>query len=119
LPALKRLDETVKELSFYLFCKYRHEVSTKERKEIQRSIYGMFLSLNISALYRYFYKWCGRPELFKMASKGRWEYLDIFGLAYLKICIEGIIPKCPLAGMQKLHMDTITNFGYPISTIHM
>jgi DNA helicase-2/ATP-dependent DNA helicase PcrA len=91
LPALKRLDETVKELSFYLFYKYRHEVSTKERKEIQRSVYGMFLSLNISTLYRYFYKWTGRPELFKMASKGRWEYLDIFSLAYLKICIEGVI----------------------------
>ncbi|NML41850.1 AAA family ATPase [Chitinophaga sp. G-6-1-13] len=90
LPLLKRGPEMAAALAQYLFYKHRYEADTKDKTVLKRAVAAMFGNANIFRLYKEFFKWTGQPTMFKMAAAKVLEYLDAFGLAYLKICLEGV-----------------------------
>ena len=55
------------------------------KKEIKR----MFAGGNDLQVYKDFFAWTGKPELFKMRKNRTLEYSDLAPLAYLHIVLEG------------------------------
>jgi DNA helicase-2/ATP-dependent DNA helicase PcrA len=50
----------------------------------------MFRFNNVLDFYRDYYRWLGRPELFRYEPGQTLEYADVFALIYLRIRLEGI-----------------------------
>lgn len=89
LPLLKRFPEIIKDIEENINIYYKYQIEAKERTEIRKAITGMFKTCNIRELYKDFYQWLEKPELFKLASRSTLEYSDVFPLIYLKIRLEG------------------------------
>ncbi len=92
-PLLNRTNEMVGAISLFLLRKYKYEVTASDKRTIKRAIVGMSGTTNILRLYKGFFVWMGEPGLFKMHSRNTLEYHDAFGLAYLKLCVEGFQPN--------------------------
>ncbi|HVI43421.1 MAG TPA: 3'-5' exonuclease [Chitinophaga sp.] len=92
-PILKRPQEIVNALTAFITYKYGHTVTAKEKDGIRKAVTGMFISTNMLKLYKDFFMWMNRPDLFKMAAKDILEHHDLSGLAYLKICLQGVQPQ--------------------------
>jgi DNA helicase-2/ATP-dependent DNA helicase PcrA len=65
-------------------------VAGEERTRLRSTLRGMFTSKNLRTIYKEFYGWIGRPEMFKAAPRGALEYADVFPLAYAKILLDGV-----------------------------
>lgn len=61
-----------------------------ERAEVRSKLRAMFANKNLKTIYKDFYSWIGRPEMFKAAPKGALEYSDVFPLVYTKIMLDGV-----------------------------
>lgn len=88
LSLLKRIKEMENRLAHHLFYKHRYEVSSKDKAELRKAINNMSGSKTIKILYKDFYVWLGRKDLLKSIINKGIEYLDAFGLAYLKMHID-------------------------------
>lgn len=92
LPLLKRFPEVIKNVQDYVKDNAKRKVTAAEKNKIAAAIPRMFKVSNVLDLYKDFYKWMGKEELFKMGSDGKLEYADVFPLIYCKIRLEGITP---------------------------
>ena len=88
LSLLKRIKELENRLTQHLFYKHRYEASSKDKAELKKAINNMSGTKNIKILYKDFYVWLDRKDLLKSINNKGIEYLDAFGLAYLKISID-------------------------------
>lgn len=68
---------------------YRITVSTAERNLLKKEIRNMFAGNNDIQVYKDFFEWMGKPEMFKMRKNRTLEYSDLAPLAYLHIALEG------------------------------
>ena len=68
---------------------YRITVTAKERTFLKKEIRGMFAGNNDIQLYKDFFKWIGKTEMFKMRKNHMLEYMDLAPLVYLHIALEG------------------------------
>ncbi|MFW5707017.1 MAG: HelD family protein [Bacteroidota bacterium] len=89
LPIMKRFVPIAKAVEENIRFYYKRDVSPDERKEILREVTRMFSITNLRQLYRAFFDWLGKPYWLKMTARSRYEYADVFPLAYLKIRFEG------------------------------
>lgn len=85
----KRITQMLIGIAEYVnnYCQF--EIKGNERNEIRKKIRRMFRTTNIKVLYNNFYKWLGRPEMFRMDNGSVYEYSDVFPLLYLKMALEG------------------------------
>lgn len=65
--------------------------TTAERNMLKKEIKNMFGGNNDIQVYKNFFEWIGKPELFKMRKNRTLEYADLAPLAYIHIAFEGII----------------------------
>lgn len=89
LSLLKRIKEMESRLAQHLLFKHRYEVSSKDKTDLKKAINNMSGSKNIKILYKDFFVWLGRKDLFKPGNNKNIEYLDAFGMAYLKMNLDG------------------------------
>lgn len=89
IPILKRAPEVVKDIQQHVRNVVQRKLTGSEKSQIWEAIPAMFKTNYVLDLYRDFYKWIGKPELFKMVDGGTLEYSDIFPLIYCKIRLEG------------------------------
>lgn len=68
---------------------YRITGTTAERNLLKKEIRNMFAGNNDIQVYKDFFKWMGKPEMFKMRKNRTLEYSDLAPLAYLHIALEG------------------------------
>lgn len=68
---------------------YRITVATTERNMLKKEIRKMFGGNNDIQVYKDFFEWIGKPEMFKMRKNRTLEYSDLAPLAYLHIALEG------------------------------
>lgn len=68
---------------------YAFTITTTERNFLKKEIKGMFAGNNDLQVYKDFFTWIGKPELFKMRKNRTLEYADLAPLAYLHIALEG------------------------------
>lgn len=90
IPLLKRFPEMVKDIQQHVRNVVQRKLTGEEKAQIWRAIPGMFKSADVFELYKDFYGWAGKEDLFKMGDSGRLEYADVFPLIYFKMRLEGI-----------------------------
>lgn len=88
-PLLKRPKKLADRLKQHLHFKKYHELSGKEKKQLEKQIRNMHGSANLKVLYKRFYSWLDRKHLLKRITKNQIEFLDAFGMAYLKMLLYG------------------------------
>lgn len=69
---------------------YRITVTTAERNMLKKEIRKMFGGNNDIQVYKDFFEWIGKPEMFKMRKNWTLEYSDLAPLVYIHIALEGI-----------------------------
>jgi DNA helicase II / ATP-dependent DNA helicase PcrA len=90
MPMLKRLPEVVKEIQQYVRNQVQRKLSGQDKSKIWEAVPRMFAINNVFDLYKNFYVWAGKPDLFKTLHNGELEYADVFPLIYCKIRLEGV-----------------------------
>ncbi|MCU0369260.1 MAG: AAA family ATPase [Cyclobacteriaceae bacterium] len=89
IPILKRTPEVVKDIQQYVRNAVQRKLTGHEKSQIWQAMPGIFKTNHVLDLYRDFYRWIGKPELFRMAQGDVIEYSDVFPLIYCKIRLEG------------------------------
>ena len=90
MPMLKRFPEVAKEILQYVRNHVQRKLTGQEKSKVWESLPRMLKVNNVFDLYKDFYTFCGKPELFKQAANGTLEYADVFPLIYCKIRMEGV-----------------------------
>jgi DNA helicase-2/ATP-dependent DNA helicase PcrA len=65
------------------------EVVGDERARIRKELRQMLTDTNLKTIYKNFFTWINRPEMFKRGPKAMLEYSDVFPFVYLKVMLEG------------------------------
>jgi DNA helicase-2/ATP-dependent DNA helicase PcrA len=89
IPLLKRFPEVVKDIQQYVRNSVQRKLTGQEKAQIWEEVPRMFKMNNVFDLYKNFYTWLGKPELFRMSDGNTLEYADVFPLIYCKIRLEG------------------------------
>jgi DNA helicase-2/ATP-dependent DNA helicase PcrA len=89
IPLLKRFPEVIKDIQNHVRNIVQRKLTGQEKTQIWQSVPRMFKMNNVLDLYRDFYTWVGKKELFRMDGD-KLEYADVFPLIYFKIRLEGI-----------------------------
>jgi DNA helicase-2/ATP-dependent DNA helicase PcrA len=90
IPLLKRFGEVTKDVLQFVRSNMQRKLTGGERTKIIEAIPAMFKMNNIVDLYRDFFRWAGKPELFRFHNGEALEYADVFPLIYFKIRLEGL-----------------------------
>lgn len=90
IPLLKRFPEVIKDIQQYVRNSVQRKLTGHEKSQIWQAVPRMFKINNVFELYKDFYTWIGKEELFKMVHGGVLEYADVFPLIYCKFRLEGI-----------------------------
>ncbi|MBI4791471.1 MAG: AAA family ATPase [Deltaproteobacteria bacterium] len=89
-PGSERLTWVAQVIAHDLWLKNGYEITAKERAELKASLRKMHRSATLRTLYREFFAWLGKPELFKPVRNSKLEFSDVFPLIYLKMRLEGM-----------------------------
>jgi DNA helicase II / ATP-dependent DNA helicase PcrA len=92
VPLLKRIPEVVKDISDYIRDKRPGKLQGFEKKKIWEAVPQMVRFTDFFSLYKNFYAWLKRGEMFVSDAHGMLEYADVFPLIYCKIRLEGVQP---------------------------
>jgi DNA helicase-2/ATP-dependent DNA helicase PcrA len=68
---------------------YRIAITTINRNRLKKEIKNMFAGNNNFQVYRAFFEWIGKPEMFKLRKNRTLENSDLAPLAYLHIALDG------------------------------
>ena len=90
IPLLKRIPQVVKEIQNFVRDNTKRKLSGNEKAQIWEAVPRMLKINDVFDLYKDFYGWLGKKELFRMTQEGMLEYADVFPLIYFKIRVEGI-----------------------------
>ena len=90
VPLLKRIPQVVKDIQQFVRTNTDRKLTGQEKSQIWQAVPLMIKVNNIFELYKNFYTWLGRPELFHMAPGNVLEYSDVFPLIYCRIRMEGV-----------------------------
>ncbi|WPP52017.1 HelD family protein [Catalinimonas niigatensis] len=89
LPLLSRLPMVIQEVRDFVRAAINRKLSGREKSAIHQALSTALPRANVLELYRDFYEWLGRKDLFRMQGNVL-EYADVFPLIYCKIRLEGI-----------------------------
>ncbi|HLT80289.1 MAG TPA: UvrD-helicase domain-containing protein [Cyclobacteriaceae bacterium] len=88
-PLLQRMPMLAEEVQAYVRAEVKRRPSGRERSRIHQGLNEAAGSQSLMELYRGFYQWLDREDLFTMKGNVL-EYADVFPLIYCKIRLEGI-----------------------------
>ena len=89
VPLLNRAPEVIKDIQQFVRNAVQRKLSGGEKNQIWQAVPRMFKTNSVLDIYRGFYTWIGKPELFKILPGEKLEYADVFPLIYCKIRLEG------------------------------
>ena len=88
-PMRKRFETMADYIVELTEVKYNFEVTTAERNMLKKEIKKMFAGNDDLQVYKDFFAWIGKPEMYKMRKNRTIEHADLAPLAYLHIALEG------------------------------
>ena len=91
-----------------LTVKYYFTVTTAVKNLLKKEIKNMFAGNNDIQIYKDFFEWVGRPQLFKLRKNRTLEYADLAPLAYLRIALDGNIVQ---SGVKHLLIDEMQDYS--------
>lgn len=89
VPVIEKLEKTASILAGSARDEHGGKIKPAAANKIKPVVKKMFKSLNPLAMYKEFYHFMGKPELFKLKKTRMLEFSDVFPLVYLKIVVEG------------------------------
>jgi DNA helicase-2/ATP-dependent DNA helicase PcrA len=89
VPLLNRLPLVIKEVQVYVKSAVQRKLTGHEKTRIHKTLSGAVGKVTLLDLYRSFYQWLDRENLFRMHGNVL-EYSDVFPLIYCKIRLEGV-----------------------------
>lgn len=90
MPMGRRIPEVVKEVLQYIRNGANRKLSGSEKAKVWELVPRMFTIRSAFDVYKGFYNWIGKPEMFRMMHGMKLEFADVFPLIYCKIRLEGI-----------------------------
>ena len=88
-PMRQRFEAMTDYILDMMKVQYAFTVTTAEWNFLKKEIKRMFAGNNDLQVYKDFFAWMDKPELFKMRKNRTLEYADLAPLAYLHIALEG------------------------------
>ncbi len=114
IPLLKRFPEVVKDVQQFVRNNVQRKLNGNDKAKIWEAVPGMFKINNVFDLYKDFYRWMEKPELFRMGADGTLEYADVFPLIYCKIRLEGMQPYSHVKHLLVDEMQDYTPVQYAV-----
>ena len=114
IPLLKRLPEVAKDIQQYVRTSVQRKLTGNEKAQIWQTLPNMFKMNSVFDLYRDFYKWIGKKELFRPHQDSVLEYADVFPLIYCKIRLEGAKPFDNVKHLLVDEMQDYTPIQYAV-----
>jgi DNA helicase II / ATP-dependent DNA helicase PcrA len=68
-------------------------IENKQRAELRAQIKAMVRETDLKKLYKGFFDWIGKSEMFKTGPKGAFEFADVYPLIYLKLQLASTPPN--------------------------
>ena len=87
---------------------YYFTITTSEKNLLKKEIKKMFAGNNDLQIYKEFFVWVGKPELFKLRKNRMLEYADLAPLAYLHMALDGNITS---PGVKHLLIDEMQDYS--------
>ena len=88
-PVRQRFEAMTDYILQMVQIQYRITATTAERNMLKKEIRNMFAGNNDIQVYKDFFKWTGKPDMFKMRRNRTLEYSDLAPLAYLRMALDG------------------------------
>ena len=88
-PMRQRFETMTDYILEMMKVQYGFNITTAERNRLKKEIKKMFAGNNDLQVYKDFFSWIEKPELFKLRKNRMLEYTDLAPLAYLHITLEG------------------------------
>ena len=92
LPFAQQINEVLGAIVDRLQTRHAKPITGPDRTRLRGQLKRMLASTSLKALYKGFYRWLGKPEMFKAGSGSSYEYADVFPLIHLKLSLEGVTP---------------------------
>jgi DNA helicase-2/ATP-dependent DNA helicase PcrA len=108
LPTRQRLDKTGAVLAGRARDENGERLKNSAANKVKTAVKKMFQSLNLLVLYKEFYNFTGRPEMFKLQKPRTLEFSDVFPLVYLKLLFEGT--KGSFEAVKHLVVDEMQDY---------
>jgi len=89
MPIMKRFPEVIGDILQHLRGLVNRKLTGREKTKVWEAVPRMFRIGSVMELYRDFYDWLGRRDLFTQFNGDGLEYADVFPLIYFKIRLEG------------------------------
>jgi len=91
VPMLKRFAQVAQDVRDHVRNATGRKLTGQEKASIGEGVPRMFRFAQVLDLYQDFYRWLGRPELFRYDAQRRYlEYADVFAFLYLRLRLEGL-----------------------------
>jgi len=90
MPIFKRFPEVINDITHHIRNQTKRKLTGHEKQRIWEAVPRMFRFTQVLDLYKDFFKFIGRPDMFAMAPNDTLEYADVFPLIYCRIRLEGI-----------------------------
>lgn len=88
-PMRQRFEPMTDYILEMLAVQYGYTATTAEKNLLKREIKNMFAGNNDLQVYKDFFEWLEKPEMFKLRKNRTLEYADLAPLAYLHLALEG------------------------------
>ncbi|WP_125142170.1 HelD family protein [Clostridium transplantifaecale] len=89
-PVKRRLSMTADDICNRLQNENIWQEDLPKARTVLKSLTAMLRLKNTPALYKDFYKWLGRPQMYVMPARNKLEWTDVFPFLYLHAAFEGI-----------------------------
>lgn len=90
MPMHKRIPEVVQEVLQYIRNESKRKLTGGEKAKVWELVPRMFNIRSAFDVYKNFFAWIGKPEMFRMMHGMQLEFSDVFPLIYCKIRLEGV-----------------------------
>ncbi len=98
----------------YIHEEYGKRIVNKDRTAVRNALTRMFTHTSLKALYKAFYAWIGRPDMFRQLKGGKYEYNDVFPLIYLRKLVEPVTPSTRIKHVVIDEMQDYTPVQYQV-----
>lgn len=88
-PVRQRFDAMTDYILEMAEIRYSISATTAERNMLKKAIRNMFAGNNDVQVYKDFFEWVAKPDMFKMRKNRVFEYSDLAPLAYLHLALTG------------------------------
>ena len=116
MPILKRFPEVIKDIQQFIRTSTNRKLNGREKTRLWEEVPRMFKINTVLDLYKDFYTWIKRPDLFKMEHGHILEYADVFPLIYFRIRLEGIDVHSHIKHLLIDEMQDYTAVQYAVIT---